>query len=1397
MKKKLFLSLSFLVITYTQVLVAQTKEIKKHDPNVFDEKAAINTAKAKGIKASEINGYVEFLKNDFSSKKALKKQGHIHSPYEAAGTPGESETVIYLEPNKPMSLGCPNMGFEQYNFNGWSGGSGTTSTGGTVPNYGVAGTAILNGAGNNVSVLNTTNYHTIMSLPPVNPIYQVIDGYDSLACKAVGSQTISQIPFVSPFSFDPVSVRMNGSVANARACRLKYITTSSSINQRLSFSYAVVLQNPSGHSAGESPYFKVEIRNETTGAILPGCTSYTFNPKSTLASDSLFQSAIGSTFDPTFYRKWQYYSVDLSTLPLGTNVSINFEVGGCSLSGHWGYAYVDAECGGLGTPYANWCSGTSYATLVAPTGFNSYQWTGPGGLISGAVNDTLQVATPVAGSTYTVSMISPGGCVLSQTVTIPPNTIVNIINLNSTSSCANGNSGTAYVQANGSNGIYTYQWTSTSGSTNGNIVSTSQTATGLSPGTYSVLVSSTTCGQASANLSVGVSPPFFISQNKPFCGNSTSIALPGGSNYTWYQGTTLIPAPIGTNDTLYITPAVDGDIYSVVYENPQGCRDSIKYTLGLVAGGNAYFSNTTNVCPNDVNGSTLLNLTTPFSAPYSYNITGPTAANTVTNTTTSTTTIALAPLAPGTYTAIITDGVCIYNNTVTIGVIQTNFTITPTNTVLCFPDAVTLNLDFGEVAPSSCGLSSSGSCSTPNSVQIGNGTLVNSSTGYPAIYGNFFRNTRHQILYKASELLAAGVQAGKISSIAFNVTTINGITAYPDFTIKMKCTTAADLTSTTFDNTGLIQVYYAPTANITSGWNTYNFPNAYEWDGVSNILIDVCNSITNPSWTNNSSMPYTLTTFPSVRYYISDGIVACMTTNVATTSSNRPNVKFGNCGATNPASYTVSVSPNGTITANFDNDSIRVAPTFSAPPLAGNVTYTISVINPVGGCVATKTVAVLFPPLATIITAAVTNTTLCEGDNTSMSALGAFNYNWSYLQGGSLIPISTATAITVVPPIVGINTYVVTGYAPCPSSTPDTKTITVNVTPKANLLVTPLPDVTKCLNKPFTFNTAAGSSILPPGNQGTPYTYSWTTLPGNIPAVGATNSSSYTTNSNSTTTLVVTVSGICAYPISDTVVVNNFVNNLTAAISNSIVVCPNTPFTFNSIVNGGYPSYNYVWTLNSATVSTIADYINNAPASGGNYNVGLTVTDSCGYQNTASNVIVVLPNTLNVAIIDSVALCGNTPFTLNASVTGGYPNFTYNWYNYPSSNSISNTTVLNSITPEFEGAYPIAITVTDSCGYEQTDIQLITVLPPCQVVIPNVITPNGDNANEFFVIKNIEYHPNTIVTIYDRWGKKIYENPNYKNEWKAEGVSDGTFFYIVEVPDDKKYNGFVTVFKGK
>ncbi|MCZ8286678.1 MAG: hypothetical protein O9353_14595, partial [Bacteroidia bacterium] len=96
-------------------------------------------------------------------------------------------------------------------------------------------------------------------------------------------------------------------------------------------------------------------------------SSYTFNPKTTSLADSLMTSNLTIYGDVIKYRKWRYYTVDLSSLPAGTNVSINFEVGGCTLGGHTGYAYVDAECGGTALPYVNMCSGSTFATLIAPT----------------------------------------------------------------------------------------------------------------------------------------------------------------------------------------------------------------------------------------------------------------------------------------------------------------------------------------------------------------------------------------------------------------------------------------------------------------------------------------------------------------------------------------------------------------------------------------------------------------------------------------------------------------------------------------------------------------------------------------------------------------------------------------------------------------------------------------------------------------------------------------------------------------------------------------------------------------------------------------------------------------------------------------------------------------------
>lgn len=46
----------------------------------------------------------------------------------------------------------------------------------------------------------------------------------------------------------------------------------------------------------------------------------------------------------------------------------------------------------------------------------------------------------------------------------------------------------------------------------------------------------------------------------------------------------------------------------------------------------------------------------------------------------------------------------------------------------------------------------------------------------------------------------------------------------------------------------------------------------------------------------------------------------------------------------------------------------------------------------------------------------------------------------------------------------------------------------------------------------------------------------------------------------------------------------------------------------------------------------------------------------------------------------------------------------------------------------------------------------------------NVVTPNGDNIHDYFKIVNIDTYPNNKVTIYNRWGDKVYETTGYDNK---------------------------------
>ncbi len=82
-----------------------------------------------------------------------------------------------------------------------------------------------------------------------------------------------------------------------------------------------------------------------------------------------------------------------------------------------------------------------------------------------------------------------------------------------------------------------------------------------------------------------------------------------------------------------------------------------------------------------------------------------------------------------------------------------------------------------------------------NGITIGTGEIQNSNTGYPAPYGNWYWCARHQMLILASELSAAGVTAGFISSLAFDVASTDPNTWYDYVDISMKMVSSTSVSS--------------------------------------------------------------------------------------------------------------------------------------------------------------------------------------------------------------------------------------------------------------------------------------------------------------------------------------------------------------------------------------------------------------------------------------------------------------------------------------------------------------------------------------------------------------------------------------------------------------------------
>jgi gliding motility-associated-like protein len=84
---------------------------------------------------------------------------------------------------------------------------------------------------------------------------------------------------------------------------------------------------------------------------------------------------------------------------------------------------------------------------------------------------------------------------------------------------------------------------------------------------------------------------------------------------------------------------------------------------------------------------------------------------------------------------------------------------------------------------------------------------------------------------------------------------------------------------------------------------------------------------------------------------------------------------------------------------------------------------------------------------------------------------------------------------------------------------------------------------------------------------------------------------------------------------------------------------------------------------------------------------------------------------------------------------------------------------------------------------------------PCGMQVPTAISPNGDGSNDYLRIAGNGGLSAIRLSIFNRYGQRIFFDADYQDNWDAREVPRGTYFYVVEAGEGKMLRGFLTVVK--
>ncbi|TAH41908.1 MAG: PKD domain-containing protein [Bacteroidetes bacterium] len=1093
---------------------------------------------------------------------------------------------------------------------------------------------------------------------------------------------------------------------------------------------------------------------------------------------------------------------------------------------------VPVQCFGMS-------NGSASVVAAGGTPTYAYQWS--------TGNSSTNNLSGLSAGNYTVIVTDANGCTSTSTAQITQPAILEIVSSSTPAACSAINNGTATVIVSGGSGGNTYLWSPGNAST--------ASATGLSSGNYSVVVTDINGCTVSTNVVVGsIGGPLIAP------GAVTDVACNGANT-----GSAAISVSAGTAPySISWTPSggtnaqatnLSAGNYTVNVTDNNGCLSSHQFSISEPSPLINVISNTNVSCFGGSNGTASI-VAGGGTPGYTYQWSGSGGTNST-----------AIGLIAGTYSVTVTDG---------------NGCTKISNVTVSQPSAINLTTSS---SPAQCFGSSNGTTSV---------TAIGGSPGYSYNWSNATGTVDN----------LSGLPAGNYS---VTVTDANSCTATASVSVTQPSAIQLSTSSTpascsAIGNGSASVVASGGMAGFSYSWSPFGGNNSTAnslTPGQYTSIVTDANGCTSTAIVNVASIggpvisplaqsnvscyggnngsgainvnagtpPYTIAWSPSGGAAMQATNLSAGTYSVRVTDNSgciathqviitQPSLLNSGISKTDVACYgmsTGSASVNvsgGTLPFTYNWNPGGLGSETASNLSAGNYSVLITDAN---GCTNSVSTTIVQP--SALVPVISSSQLKCHGDMNGAASVvvtggvPAYNYSWSpgnastanlngLGSGNYSVSITDAqgcvivasTSITAPAPMnlnlsgstticIGqsaqISAIVSGGTSPYnylwnTGETDSSHLVSPLVTTSYSVQVVdsngcsisalpipvnvhpPLSVVAADLSIICEGDIAHISSIASGGNGG-PYTYSWN----NGSIIGSTGTISPVGDS----TFVVTVTDGCGTPAAkDSVSIIVHPLPQVAFLPQSIEGCTpvNALFTNHSVAATGS---SYLWNLGDNTTSTQAEPAHEYIVPGV-YDVSLTIVSPEGC--TAK---LLVPQAVKVYGYPEAAFSQSSPeiTVLNPGISFYDESINADYWEWDFGDGTDPSYESNPVHeyPD-SGTYTVRLIVHSPGGCADTIYSTVRVEMEFIINVPNAFSPNGDGVNDGFIAKGIGY-TDYSMWILDRWGRKIYHSTDRAIAW------DGTYFgngnqcqadvyeWVLDVVDfrGKKHRliGHVTLFR--